>query len=95
MEFDIGTLIPYILGGGGVIYLVVKHFLDKNVRRENRTEEKATFNADQIRERVTQLTDKIDALTDEKLDLSVKIARLEERLLMNAKNRVKKRRDEY
>ena len=91
MEFDIGTIIPYILGGGGVVYLIVKHYLDKNVRKETRTEEKATFNADQVKEKIDTLNEKIETLTDEKLNLSVTVARLEERILLNAKNKVKKK----
>lgn len=78
-----------LLGAGGAAGGLFKWWSDK--QNAERQDEKDRLSSLELQ--IKYLSDKVDTLTDEKLQLSVKIARLEERLLLNAKNRVGKRGD--
>lgn len=82
---NIETIISIIFGVGGIGSIVIKNYLDKQTKKEDR--ELDTIN--DLKEEINLLGERIDQLTQEKLDLSIKVARLEERLLVSAKNRIK------
>jgi hypothetical protein len=83
---NIETIISIIFGVGGIGSIVIKNYLDKQTKKEDR--ELDTIN--DLKEEINLLGERIDQLMQEKLDLSIKVARLEERLLVSAKNRIKK-----
>jgi hypothetical protein len=82
---NIETIISIIFGVGGIGSIVIKNYLDKQTKKEDR--ELDTIN--DLKEEINLLGERIDQLMQEKLDLSIKVARLEERLLVSAKNRIK------
>ena len=83
---DIENIIITLFGVGGVGGMLLKYYLEKQNKKDNLELEALNDLKDEIK----LLGDKIDELTQEKLELSVKVAKLEERLLLSAKNRVKK-----
>lgn len=88
---NIETIISIIFGVGGIGSIVIKNYLDKQTKKEDR--ELDTIN--DLKEEINLLGERIDQLMQEKLDLSIKVARLEERLLVSAKNRIKNNESNY
>jgi hypothetical protein len=88
---NIETIISIIFGVGGIGSIVIKNYLDKQTKKEDR--ELDTIN--DLKEEINLLGERIDQLMQEKLDLSIKVARLEERLLVSAKNRIKSHESNY
>lgn len=86
---NLETIISILFGVGGVGSVVVKNYLDK----QNKREDKELEVLHELKEEVRLLGERIEQLTQEKLELSIKVARLEERLLMSAKNRIKNKED--
>lgn len=88
---NIETIISIIFGVGGIGSIVIKNYLDKQTKKEDR--ELDTIN--DLKEEINLLGERIDQLMQEKLDLSIKVARLEERLLVSAKNRIRSHESNY
>ena len=65
------------------IWNIIKKKIDINAKKEDDQIERLT-------EKITSLELKIDELIQENLNLKVKVAKMEERILLTAKNRVKK-----
>ena len=84
---NLETIISILFGVGGVGSVVVKNYLDK----QNKKEDQELEALHELKEEIRLLGERIEQLTQEKLELSIKVARLEERLLVSAKNRVKNR----
>jgi len=87
-ELTVMDIILSLCGSGGIIYIIINYFLkhrDKGL--ENKEAEKV-----ETKEKIKELNKKIDELSDERFQLSIKLARLEERILIHAKDKVKKRR---
>lgn len=82
---NLETIISILFGVGGVGSVVVKNYLDKQNKREDQELEALH----ELKEEIRLLGERIEQLTQEKLELSIKVARLEERLLVSAKNRIK------
>jgi hypothetical protein len=82
---NLETIISILFGVGGVGSVVVKNYLDK----QNKKEDQELEALHELKEEIRLLGEKIEQLTQEKLELSIKVARLEERLLVSAKNRIK------
>ena len=80
---DIENIIITLFGVGGIGGMLLKYYLEKQNKKDNLELEALNDLKDEIK----LLGDKIDELTQEKLELSVKVAKLEERLLLSAKNR--------
>ena len=83
---DIENIIITLFGVGGIGGMLLKYYLEKQNKKDD-LELKAI---NDLKDEIKLLGDRIDELTQEKLELSVKVAKLEERLLLSAKNRVKK-----
>jgi len=86
---NLETIISILFGVGGVGSVVVKNYLDKQNKREDQELEVLH----ELKEEIRLLGERIEQLTQEKLELSIKVARLEERLLVSAKNRIKNKED--
>jgi predicted transcriptional regulator len=86
---NIESIISILFGVGGVGSVVVKNYLDKQNKREDQELEALH----ELKEEIRLLGERIEQLTQEKLELSIKVARLEERLLVSAKNRIKNKED--
>lgn len=84
---DIENIIITLFGVGGIGGMLLKYYLEKQNKKDD-LELKAI---NDLKDEIKLLGDRIDELTQEKLELSVKVAKLEERLLLSAKNRVKNR----
>jgi len=65
------------------IWNIIKKKIDINAKKEDDQIERLT-------EKITSLELKIDELIQENLNLKVKVAKMEERILLTAKNRIKK-----
>ena len=79
------TILIALISALGVkeIWNIIKKKIDINAKKED-------DQIDRLTEKITSLELKIDELIQENLNLKVKIAKMEERILLNAKNRVKK-----
>ena len=79
------TILIALISALGVkeIWNIIKKKIDINAKKED-------DQIDRLTEKITSLEVKIDELIQENLNLKVKIAKMEERILLNAKNRVKK-----
>lgn len=86
---NLETIISILFGVGGVGSVVVKNYLDK----QNKKEDQELEALHELKEEIRLLGERIEQLTQEKLELSIKVARLEERLLVSAKNRIKNKED--
>ena len=86
---NLETIISILFGVGGVGSVVVKNYLDK----QNKKEDQELEAIHELKEEIRLLGKRIEQLTQEKLELSIKVARLEERLLVSAKNRIKNKED--
>jgi predicted RNase H-like nuclease (RuvC/YqgF family) len=65
------------------IWNIIKKKIDINAKKEDDQIERLT-------EKITSLELKIDELIQENMNLKVKLAKMEERILLTAKNRIKK-----
>tara|TARA_R110002124_G_scaffold56726_6_gene159675 strand:- start:137 stop:406 length:270 start_codon:yes stop_codon:yes gene_type:complete len=83
---DIENIIITLFGVGGVGGMLLKYYLEK----QNKKDDLELEALNDLKDEIKLLGDRIDELTQEKLELSVKVAKLEERLLLSAKNRIKK-----
>ena len=83
---DLETIIINLFGVGGVGGMLLKYYLEK----QNKKDDLELEALNDLKDEIKLLGDRIDELTQEKLELSVKVAKLEERLLLSAKNRIKK-----
>ena len=79
------TLLIALISALGVkeIWNIIKKKIDINAKKEDDQIERLT-------EKITSLELKIDELIQENLNLKVKVAKMEERILLTAKNRIKK-----
>ena len=65
------------------IWNIIKKKIDISAKKEDNQIERLT-------EKISSLEVKIDELIQENLNLKVKLAKMEERILLTAKNRIKK-----
>lgn len=84
---NIENIIITLFGVGGIGGMLLKYYLEK----QNRKDDLELEAINDLKDEIKLLGEKIEQLTQEKLELSVKVAKLEERLLLTAKNRVKNR----
>lgn len=79
------TILIALISALGVkeIWNIIKKKIDINAKKEDDQIERLT-------EKITSLELKIDELIKENLNLKVKVAKMEERILLTAKNRIKK-----
>jgi len=79
------TILIALISALGVkeIWNIIKKKIDINAKKEDNQ-------IDRLTEKINSLELKIDELIQENLNLKVKVAKMEERILLTAKNRIKK-----
>ena len=91
MEISLNVLIVLsifaILGISGMLYFFFKIILPRIMHRYKNLQSKKK----ETKEKLKTLNEKFGLLMEEKLELSIKLKRLEDRIITNAKNRVKKK----
>ena len=88
--------ITALVGGLGLkqIWDIIKKKMDINANKEARTDVFQIQVIEQLKEKIGDLEKKIDSLITENTNLREKLARMEERLLINAKKKVNRRNNE-
>ncbi len=83
-----------IIGALGIkeIWVIIKKRMDLVAKKEERGEKIKTGAIGELNTRIAELEVKIDKLIAENTELRVKLARMEERILLHAKNSIKKRK---
>ncbi len=81
-----------LIGALGIkqVWDIIKQKIDINAKKDEREDGMITDHIESLSTKISQLEKKIDELIEENLSLKVKVAKMEERLILNAKNRVKK-----
>ena len=79
------TILIALISALGVkeIWNIIKKKIDISAKKEDNQ-------IDRLTEKISSLEVKIDELIQENMNLKVKLAKMEERILLTAKNRVKK-----
>ena len=85
IKMDDHSLLIALISALGIkeIWNIIKQKIDIGAKKEDDQIERLT-------EKITSLELKIDELIQENLNLKVKVAKMEERILLTAKNRIKK-----
>ena len=88
--------ITALVGGLGLkqIWDIIKKKMDIKANKEARTDGFQIQVIEQLKEKIGDLEKKIDSLITENTHLREKLARMEERLLINAKKKVNRRNNE-
>lgn len=86
------TILIALISALGVkeIWNIIKKKIDINAKKQERENNIYVDQIDLLTNKVEQLEVKIDELIKENLHLKVKIVKMESRILLTAKNRVKK-----
>ena len=71
------------------IWTIIKKKMDHSASKDEREDKLSLQVILELKEKTTNLEEKVNTLIDENIHLKVKVARMEERLLKNAKNHVK------
>ncbi len=64
--------------------------MDQKEQKDKREDNLSLQVIEELRTKITDLEEKINLLIEENTALKIKVARMEERLIRNAKNKVKK-----
>jgi hypothetical protein len=86
------TILIALISALGVkeIWNIIKKKIDINAKKQERENNIYIDQIDLLTNKVEQLEVKIDELIKENLHLKVKIVKMESRILLTAKNRIKK-----
>ena len=68
--------------------------MDQNEKKSERDDNISLVVIEELKDKIGGLEEKINKLIEENTDLKIKVARMEERLIRNAKNKVKRKRTE-
>ena len=79
------TILIALISALGVkeIWNIIKKKIDINAKKEDN-------HIEMLSEKISTLESKINTLIEENLQLKVKVAKMEERIVLTAKNRIKK-----
>ena len=85
-----------IIGALGIkeIWVIIKKRMDINAKKDEREGAVTLSQIDELNKKIDECQSKISELIEENTTLKVKLARMEERLLLHAKNKVKRKKDE-
>ena len=72
------------------IWNIIKKRMDQKEKKSQRDDNLSLKVIEELKTKITELEDKINILIEENTALKIKVARMEERLLRNAKNKVKR-----
>jgi regulator of replication initiation timing len=73
------------------IWTIIKKRMDQNQSNVERQDNLSLNVINELKEKILNLEEKINVLIEENTALKVKIAKMEERLIRNAKNKVKRK----
>jgi len=76
------------------IWNIIKKKMDQNEKKSERDGNISLKVIEELKDKISGLEDKINKLIEENTDLKIKVARMEERLIRNAKNKVKRKRED-
>lgn len=96
LKMDDHTLLIGLISALGIkeIWNIIKQKIQIGADREVRQDNIQTQVIIQLKEKIESLESRIDELISENTKLREKLARVEERLLLNAKKKVMKKRNE-
>ena len=85
-----------IIGALGIkeIWVIFKKRMDINAKKDEREGAVTLSQIDELNNNIDECQSKISELIEENTTLKVKLARMEERLLLHAKNKVKRKKDD-
>ena len=88
-DHNLLMLVPSLLGVLGIkeIWQILKQKIDINAKKEERQDNLQAKVIEELKNKIDGLERKIDELITENTHLRVKIAKMEERLIANAKKR--------
>ena len=72
------------------IWNIIKKKMDQKEEKDKREDNLSLKVIEELKTKITDLENKINILIEENTALKIKVARMEERLLRNAKNKVKR-----
>ncbi len=73
------------------IWNIIKKRMDHSASKDERQDKLSVQVMIELKDKISSLEKRVDILVDENINLKVKIARMEERLIKNAKNHAKKK----
>ena len=76
------------------IWNIIKKKMDQNEKKSERDGNISLKVIEELKDKIGGLEEKINKLIEENTDLKIKVARMEERLIRNAKNKVKRRKED-
>ncbi len=84
-----------IIGALGIkeVWVIIRKRMELSAQKEGRGEKFTSKVIVELQNKIDELENKMDKLTEENTTLKVKLARMEERILIHAKNTVKKKKD--
>jgi regulator of replication initiation timing len=95
MDDGIFVAVAALAGGLGVkeIWGIVKQKIDINAKKDEREDDVYKERIDLLVEKIASLENKINELIEENIALKIKVAKMEERLILNAKKKVSRKRN--
>jgi putative protein kinase ArgK-like GTPase of G3E family len=72
------------------IWTIIKKRMDQKEEKDKREDNLSLQVIEELKTKITDLEEKINLLIEENTALKIKVARMEERLIRNAKNKVKR-----
>ena len=87
-------IISTLVGALGIkeIWNIVKKRMDINAAKEERVDGLSIKVIEELKDKISELELKIDVLITENTQLRVKLAKMEERLILNAKSKASRKR---
>lgn len=89
-------VVTSLIGALGLkeIWSIVKQKIDINAKKDEREDNFYTSQIQELTSKITQLEKKIEVLIEENISLKIKIERMQSRLVLSAKNKVNRKRNE-
>lgn len=87
-------IVSTLVGALGIkeIWNIVKKRMDINAAKEERVDGLSLKVIEELKDKISELELKIDVLITENTQLRVKLAKMEERLILNAKSKASRKR---
>ena len=87
-------IVSTLVGALGIkeIWNIVKKRMDINAAKEERVDGLSIKVIEELKDKISELELKIDVLITENTQLRVKLAKMEERLILNAKSKASRKR---
>ena len=89
-------VVTSLIGALGLkeIWSIVKQKIDINAKKDEREDNFYTIQIQELTSKITHLEKKIEVLIEENISLKIKIERMQSRLVLSAKNKVNRKRNE-